>query len=304
MARGDCGDKSLVRFPKFRCCSVGPILLRGRGSAREFLVKTRISKKMGFLAGAVVVAGISTVSMAEVEYYTVGQFGDPPINANLSVNNNNNVAVASPTVGVDGLYHGSTDFATLTYTFADQATATLRFDNNGLVSQLGIDGVHHLAIDPGQTASNNLGLFSISSTVTQGAETADLAGEAFTLFVYQVDPNSGQVQLDGKLQGSIIAKAPFQAVNSDSPNTPLAVQLSPTFWSLGTDPQVFYSLGTAHDPYPGGVVDITSDVTGSPIQATITVAPLPATASMGLGLFGVIGAAGVLSSLRRRRMAL
>jgi hypothetical protein len=39
------------------------------------------------------------------------------------------------------------------------------------------------------------------------------------------------------------------------------------------------------------------------ITADVTVAPLPATASMGLGLFGVIGAAGVLSSLRRRQLA-
>jgi len=35
----------------------------------------------------------------------------------------------------------------------------------------------------------------------------------------------------------------------------------------------------------------------------VTVAPLPATASMGLGLFGVIGAAGGLNAMRRRRLA-
>jgi len=130
-------------------------------------------------------------------------------------------------------------------------------------------------------SSTVLGGSIISGSVTAAAD----AGNALL-------PQSATLAtVEGALGGLTLNLAP-QAV------TPVNTVTGLFNWNVNTPPNA-YSLAN----------EITLTVSaGSSVQIQdqiqVTAAPLPATASMGLGLFGVIGAVGGLNALRRRRAAL
>jgi hypothetical protein len=87
----------------------------------------------------------------------------------------------------------------------------------------------------------------------------------------------------------------FQSIGSPTP-------IQPPGGPPGSNMSAILVVKTDAKSYQNGQIAVIDGTTVN-IGALGPAAPLPATASMGLGLFGVIGAAGGLNALRRRRLA-
>jgi len=128
-----------------------------------------------------------------------------------------------------------------------------------------------------------LGYFVLSSTTLSPNTDTFASNDTFTVHILQTPPGS-----TGNSTASVTGTVNFTsggvAVLTFTPN-PLLIGQDSYHFLPEYDVSVQDAIGT------------------DTLNVKVTETPLPATASMGLGLFGVIGVAGGLNALRRRRAA-
>ena len=270
-----------------------------------------MTKKMKLLAaalsglGAMGLTGLSRTASAATLEVGIAVDGSP---TTALYETNFGFTALSPTVSVGGVtvksLLSSSDNGFLGG--SDLLSATNTISNT--------DGVHHVVTlyvaEDGYTLPSSTPL-NVSSSLTGNVVTGSLLSGAFQSFA---DKNNtlfatvpgGVPQLVPTLASSVNSGA-----TSDFTNGPQAVIGTPLVFSGVVIP---FGTGEASGSFNwnpvSGHYSLTSIVTldiGANSLLTIsdgvevTAMPLPATASMGLGLFGVIGAVGGLNALRRRR---
>lgn len=175
----------------------------------------------------------------------------------------------------------------------------------------------------GATSQNGASLSDLLSSTTTIAE--NVAGvHTLTMYVSEQDytvPAGTVLNMESGMSGTLnsgllVNAATFQALedngNSLTPTSGIFTYNNGLQTSITTGST--FDTGSATGAFVRGAGDysLTSEATfvmsanataNISDHVNVTAAPLPATASMGLGLFGIVGAVGGLNALRRRRAA-
>ena len=252
------------------------------------LFKNRLG--LVFATGMLGIAAVSA-NADPVEFYTTGDFGTGTFSGgSISFVHGASGPLPSPSYGAGDVSSVTVDDP------VNGLTSTLTYHYSGDENVFLIDGIGNV------NGSLSFGSFDVSSNgpSTGGTNTDAFNGISFSLSIFQLQPGMDNGSLVGTLGGKLMAVTHADgSTATGSPGSTVSLAFVPNTLTLA-DGLITYTI----DPPSNGTILIgggTNQVT--PIEGTISEAPLPATASMGLGLFGVIGAAGVLNSLRRRRMA-
>lgn len=139
------------------------------------------------------------------------------------------------------------------------------------------------------------GLFGAFFLHGEGTTQSFAAGDQFTLSINESVPGGANSSV-----ASVTGTVSFLGGPPNTDSATLKITFAPNPLPVGGPPAFLYHIDDINVMIANTNEPFTQIIT---LDGSVTVAPLPATASMGLGLFGVIGAVGGLNALRRRRAA-
>jgi len=249
--------------------------------------------KIGVLVAAAVVAmAVGNVCRADanVQYYTVGTFS---MGTGMGSTFANSVGGTDTGFPQNSPLGDTSHYATLS---SNSNSSVLTFIDSG-IQNVDVTTAGHFV------NANNFGTFVL---FVPNNSSFDPAGYDFSLTIYQLQPSTGNSMLAGTINGSISVSS-----NNVTGNAGLIISVSNPTLGVGDvtyqiNTQTIVALGGATgieigaSPYsPGQASTINGAVTDDNVGGPSV--PLPAEASMGVTMFGLLAAGFAGFKLTRRR---